>query len=220
MIIYQITNKVDGKIYIGQTIQELSKRIKSHFTDKSSHCTYLRRAINKYGRKNFEIKIVSTCKSPEEMNLKEAYYIEFFNSLAPNGYNLDSGGNNKKISEITKKKMSHAHMGKKRKPFSDEHRLNISRAHFGKSLSQKHKQSISLATRGSKNPNYGKKRSSETNEKIVLKKQRPIYVPEINKYFISIKEAAKKLNIKGTASIHRVLSGEKQTFRGYTFKRA
>jgi group I intron endonuclease len=95
----------------------------------------LHQAIKKYGKENFEIKVLARCDSLEEMNHREAYYIKLFNTLRPNGYNLMSGGGNSKHSEETKRKIAKANIGKKRpeelkqklrKPKSEAHKLKIS----------------------------------------------------------------------------------------------
>jgi group I intron endonuclease len=70
------------------------------------------KAILKHGSDNFEIKILSTCSSLEEMNHREQYYIRLFNTLSPLGYNVKSGGHNSRMSEETKKKISNSLKGK------------------------------------------------------------------------------------------------------------
>ena len=120
MIVYKITNKITGKSYIGQTVSSLSKRWSDHNSSKKN-CTYLKRSIEKYGKNAFQIKILVRCNNIEEMNHREQYYIKLFNTLAPNGYNLESGGNNKRLHEETKLKM--------RKPKSEEHKKNMKLNH-------------------------------------------------------------------------------------------
>jgi group I intron endonuclease len=88
MIIYKVTNKVNGKIYIGQTVSNLEHRISQHFCAKKS---YFHNALHKYGRENFEWKIIEYCESKEEMNEMEFHYIKQYNSVE-DGYNLTYGG--------------------------------------------------------------------------------------------------------------------------------
>lgn len=87
--IYKITNNLNGKIYIGQSI-DIEKRfyMHKHFYHKDS---YIDQEINKYGIYNFEFSIIELC-SKEELDQKEIYYIAFYNSFYPNGYNLTKGG--------------------------------------------------------------------------------------------------------------------------------
>lgn len=93
--IYKITNTINGKQYIGQSIN-IEKRIKEHFWKASNmnDCSYntaIHQAIRKYGAENFEWNIVEEC-SIQDIDQKEQYYIKLFNTLAPNGYNILQGG--------------------------------------------------------------------------------------------------------------------------------
>jgi group I intron endonuclease len=102
--IYKITNKEDGKIYIGQTTQILEDRWRQH-KKIGSNCRYLKRAFNKYGIDNFEFKLICICFD-EDLDKYEIQYMEQYNSMVPNGYNLRKGGNSGKHHEETKKKIS------------------------------------------------------------------------------------------------------------------
>lgn len=98
MYIYKITNKINGKIYIGQTIHSIHSRFLKHKTIariKNRDYKAIHKAINKYGEDNFVLELVEECHSMEELNNKETEYIKQFNSLVPNGYNLCTGGFNK-----------------------------------------------------------------------------------------------------------------------------
>lgn len=83
--IYKTTNKLNGKIYVGQH--------KGTFTLKYlGSGKLLKRAINKYGTKNFYVEFIDYCETFEEANNKEKYWINKLNSLFPNGYNIANGG--------------------------------------------------------------------------------------------------------------------------------
>lgn len=112
MVIYMITNKLNGKRYVGQTTGSLNLRWKSHCKNSKSKHGIFHLAVHKYGKENFEIKVLAKCNSIEEMNHREVYYIRLLNTLAPNGYNLDSGGKNKTLHQITRNKISESHKGK------------------------------------------------------------------------------------------------------------
>lgn len=92
--IYKIENRVNGKVYIGQSIN-IEHRWTGH--RKSIHgCgeayNYpLYQAIRKYGLENFEFSILEEC-DVKELNEKEIYYIKINNSFIPNGYNQTFGG--------------------------------------------------------------------------------------------------------------------------------
>jgi len=102
-IIYKITSP-SNKVYIGQTIHTLEKRIKGH-KKISSNCTLLKRAIDKY-RDEMKYEIIEEV-SNELLDEREIYWIKYYNSLAPSGYNCSAGGNNKKeLSDLLKDNIS------------------------------------------------------------------------------------------------------------------
>jgi group I intron endonuclease len=113
MIIYKITNTINNKVYIGQTIVKLSDRISGHYADskrdRKTKCkTKISKAISKYGFENFHFEIIDKASSQEELNEMEEKYIKMFNSnIDEHGYNLLSGGHqNGKHSDETKAKIS------------------------------------------------------------------------------------------------------------------
>ena len=87
-IIYKITNKVNGKSYIGQTRYTIEFRWKQHQHKKDN--TYFHNAIKKYGIENFSIEILEECNI-EDLNSREIYYIAKYDTFN-NGYNLTIGG--------------------------------------------------------------------------------------------------------------------------------
>jgi group I intron endonuclease len=110
MIIYKVTNKIDGKCYIGQTIGALEKRKRGHKTRyRNKQNIYFYNALNKHGWDNFEWEVIEECSSKEEMNEMEFHYIKQYDSFGNGGYNLSWGGEGKfgyECSDETKKKMS------------------------------------------------------------------------------------------------------------------
>lgn len=104
--IYIIKNKLDkSKVYIGQTRTTIEKRWTQH--KSASRCkpknSVLYNAMNKYGVDNFEIfqleKIEKENKEclVNKLNELEIYYIKYYNSIVPNGYNITKGGYNSSI---------------------------------------------------------------------------------------------------------------------------
>lgn len=85
--IYKITNNINGKIYIG-------KRKKSKFDESYwGSGKHIKNSINKYGKENFTREVIEWCPTEEELNNREKFWIEYFDSLNPEiGYNLVSGG--------------------------------------------------------------------------------------------------------------------------------
>ncbi len=90
MFIYKITNKINGKIYIGQTIRPIEQRFKRHINDATNNIvdTHFSRAIRKYGKENFYIECIDTANTQEQLTQKEQYWIKKYNSTNVNiGYN-------------------------------------------------------------------------------------------------------------------------------------
>lgn len=104
MIIYKITNEINGKCYVGQTKLTIRERWYGHCSKNG--CTAMHNAIVKYGRENFTIEQIDSATSEDELNQKEAYWIEKLNTLCPNGYNLRTGGDRFELSEKSKERVS------------------------------------------------------------------------------------------------------------------
>lgn len=94
--IYKITNLVNGKIYIGQSVNIKERWIKEKNSafNSASHVynNPLSRAFRKYGLENFSFEVIEECTATELDN-RERYYIYLYKSLTPIGYNLTDGGN-------------------------------------------------------------------------------------------------------------------------------
>ena len=94
--IYKITNNINQKVYIGQTIMTPVQRWQKHRSDAKLNKPYpLYRAMNKYGIDNFSFEILEEVKV-EELDEKERYYINLYHSYInfenSNGYNATLGG--------------------------------------------------------------------------------------------------------------------------------
>lgn len=99
MYVYKITNIINNKVYIGQTINPIEKRFHRHIQDAISNRldTHLARAIRKYGPEQFKIELIDTANDQEELTKKEYYWINYYDSVNK-GYNetnskLKCGGN-------------------------------------------------------------------------------------------------------------------------------
>ena len=91
--IYKITNTVNQKHYIGQTIHDAEKtRIRDHFNYAYRSNIILSRAIEKYGKDAFTHEILHDGIIPALLDSYEIEAIKKFNTVVPNGYNLNRGG--------------------------------------------------------------------------------------------------------------------------------
>lgn len=124
MFIYKITNKINGKIYIGQTIRPIQQRFNRHMNDAINNVidTHFSRAIRKYGKDNFYIECIDKAKNQENLTQKEQYWIQKYNSTNPLiGYNETDainkcGGNTYKSKtkeelNVIKKKIRQSQLG-------------------------------------------------------------------------------------------------------------
>lgn len=97
--IYKIENKVNGKVYIGQSkhIQKRWNEHKMHLRNNKHYNQYLQHAWNKYGEENFEFSILEECDCDKIDDL-EIHHIKEHNSTEKErGYNLQFGGKGEKI---------------------------------------------------------------------------------------------------------------------------
>ena len=193
-VIYCYTNKINGKRYVGQTIQKLRKRHGQHLSGKQ----LIDKKLKQYGVENFKLEVLHLADI-YSIDMLEKHYIICLNTIVKNGegYNISSGGSNgnvwinktdEEIEEI-KRKMSEAKKGKyigennhsfgKRK--SEETRRKLSEnlkgkfigennPFFGRKHSEEAKRKMSEAKKGKyigeNHPNYGKKHSEETRRKM------------------------------------------------------
>lgn len=105
--IYLITNKVNGKKYVGQTRNTIQKRWNGHKSSANSENKESKQALhfamNKYGIENFIVECLDnfSCKTIDGLskilNEKEIYYIDLFDTTTPKGYNLTLGGDSGNI---------------------------------------------------------------------------------------------------------------------------
>jgi len=172
--IYTITNKVNGKLYVGKTNNFVYRMSKHKYTlrNKIHINEHLQRAFNKYGEESFDFEILEECKE-EYLYSQEHYWCNMLDAFNYNkGYNmkpthpLNKAGNSVEAIEKTKKaltgkKLSLEHklklsLAKQGRKLSDETKLKMSQASKGNKKSEEHKQKISESKKGDKNPRFGK----------------------------------------------------------------
>ena len=142
--IYLITNTINNHKYIGQTISyDINKRWNNYKKlNKNSIGYYFYNALIKYKLENFKFQIICICFD-NDCNKFEEYYINYYNTIVPNGYNLRSGGLNSKQHPETIEKRRISNLGKKR----TEDKIYRSERHhmFGKTISDEQKLKLSIS---------------------------------------------------------------------------
>lgn len=133
MIVYTITNKVNGKKYVGQTSKTLARRWNNHkAAARRGASTAIANALRKHGEECFQTEIVFESDNIQEIYRQEQESIKLLNTRAPNGYNLSDGGESgafgMKFSQESRERLSQAMMGHE---VSEETRQKISRGHIG-----------------------------------------------------------------------------------------
>lgn len=124
--IYKITNKINGKCYIGQS-NDIHRRWKQELAPNAKLNPHLARAFEKYGIDNFEFEIIEECQR-EQLNEREQFYIEIYHSIDPKlGYNKTEGGDGNLgrhfiMSEEQKEKIRKANTGRK---YTDDKLVNV-----------------------------------------------------------------------------------------------
>jgi group I intron endonuclease len=125
--IYQIKNKVNGKIYIGSSVN-IDKRWKYHryYLNKNEHHNVLlQRSWNLYGESNFEFEIIEQFDDPALLLEREQHYLDTLQTTKPeNGYNLCPNANSMrgyKYSEEQKQKMSELRKGQGNQHYGKKH---------------------------------------------------------------------------------------------------
>ena len=138
------------KQYVGQTIcKDVERRWSQHRKcDGKTIGRYLLAAYNKYGIENFKFQIICICFD-EDCNKFEEEYVNKFNTLVPNGYNLRAGG-----------------MNSKQHPESIRLRVEKNKGRKYGPLSENTKKKLSDGRLGNKNPNFGKKITKERQTKL------------------------------------------------------
>ena len=234
-IIYMIRNKINNKIYIGQTVNKRGFKgrysyegvgiERVYLSNKnlyekgySGYNMHLIKSIEKYGFDAFEIdEEFDIAYSQEELNKLEYMYIEIYKTRDPKyGYNHRYGGSNGKLSKSTINKITSKIKGIKRsKEFKENDRIK----HLGKLNAM-------YGKKGELSPNYGKHISEEQKQKIREAmtggnnpKAKAVYCEEFKEIRLSANEWARELNIP-KYGIHKCCKNTLKQTHGYHFRYA
>lgn len=221
--IYKITNTVNEKIYVGQTVKTIEERFDAHIKKAKQHPNrYLYDAMNHYGYDKFKVSQIEECDN-SLLDERERYWIARLDCMIPNGYNMTEGGGggdtwtNNPHKELTSMKLIVANRGKKRsKEFCDN-------------LSEKF--------RGRNGSSDAAKRAAETRKKHIVEQcgyssweEREEYQKDLNRLFRNrdnfhhTEEAKKKMSefrlgksleeIYGEETAQRIRKGRRERFSG------
>ena len=200
--IYCITSP-SGKKYIGQTIRNYEKRFKEHCS-LSNSCIILEKAIRKYGKDKMKFEILLIIDN-ELLNEYEIKFIDIYNTLEPNGYNIRTGGTKAKHSEASCQRMREAKLGDKNH-------------NFGKPRTAETKKAISEAKSGEKHHFHGKELSSE--HKLKLSASNKKCHPELPMYMVYVKERPEQYQASGYSIVnHPSLKTKYFTTKNYPMKK-
>lgn len=207
--VYKHTNKINNKVYIGQTCQKPEYRWGKN-GNNYIQCPYFWKAIQKYGWENFQHEILETDIPQNKINEREQFYILQYESYKEDrGYNCSKGGQNcpNTISEATREKYRENMKKRWEQPgykeyfsqlmkdkYADEQYYN---SHVRAQLSEEHRKAIKEATIN----------TSHWNEKAVI-------CLETNEIYKSSGEAGRILQINSN-NIRSVCTGERRTAGGY-----
>lgn len=220
--IYKITNNINNKIYIGQTIKARpTDRFSQHrylarHSGQEKSISYLHQAMAKYGVDNFSFEIIENIEN-DKLNEREQYWIAQYNSLVPQGYNLTIGGEGalghsrpQTLEEREKRKQSNKQfyidhpealqqMSERTKKLweNEEYRRKVTESN--KRFAQEHPK----MNKGQNNPMYGRHHTEEALTKIrahaVTRKTKIVQLDkdtlEEIQVFDGIKDAEKALGV-------------------------
>lgn len=241
--IYVIRNLVNGKVYIGQSVN-VDDRLAHHKSElrHNRHTnTYMQRAWNKHGEDNFTFEVLLPCEE-KYLDVFEKYFIFSYDAMnRKHGYNRESGGSLlKHISKESRAKMSASktgvYNGDKNPMYgvhlklSEERKRHLSESMSGSgnpmygvhlSLTEERKQQMSENMKGEKNPFYGCKHTEETKQRMREKQHlaKPVICVETGVVYRSACEAERQTGI-GCSNINKCCAGKQHTAGNYHWRYA
>lgn len=220
--IYKITNKKNNKIYIGQTIKKRpSDRFSQHrylanHLNQDNGVSYLHRAMNKDGVNNFIFEVIEEVDNIL-LNERECYWITYYNSKTPNGYNITNGGSGtsgyarpQTLEEKQKRQKSNKQFFKDHPEKIEEVKKRTTQLWQDEDYRKKVTEGVRKfydehpdMFKGKNNPFYGKKHTEESLKKIKeASKKRQLKIAKLDKetekiitIYNGVKEAEKDLQV-------------------------
>lgn len=195
--IYKHTNQITGKVYIGQTCLKPEKRWNNGQGYSKQPIFY--QDIQKYGWENFKHEILEKDIAAKDINDREKYWISYYQATNPEkGYNQLIGGS-----------VGYIHTKQQKQQISQSLKQYY-QTDAGKSFMKIKKMNM----QGENNPNYG----NHSFQGLGSKRSKPVYYFELNRYFGSVREAARMLDIKSAGGISQCCLGRQKKANGYTWR--
>ena len=229
-IIYKATNKINNKVYIGQTIRTLEERIYYHYYRAANQPeithTHFINAIRKYGQEAFQWEIIDSAENKDELDNKEKYWIQYYDSIH-NGYNIQAGGNEQSTAKFLiacgakpfyAYRVNGEFLGEFLSCRAFSRQFNVADTHISDVLNKKYNSYCGFIVI------YKEEFTEELLEQR-LKKAKQSFRPfiaqnlktqEIFGPFTSMKECREQLKLKSN-HIGEVLKGIRKSQEGYTF---
>jgi len=202
MVIYEIANSINDRKYVGKT--------KNNRDSYYGSGILIIAAIKKYGRENFKKEIIEYCKSIDELNEKEIYWIKELNTLVPNGYNIGTGGeggdtftNHPNKEEYRKNKS----IASKKLWKNKDYREHLIRTKIGTKRTEESKKRISEANKNKPKSASHRKALSKAWEK------RKIEKPHTEETRRKRSESMKGKNVGKYIQIHEFLSPDGKIYK-------
>lgn len=208
MIVYKITNKINGKLYFGISKCSIKKRWNEHKSKSRSGKSHLSLAIKKYGVSSFCIELIRECFSEKEMYDLEIDFIKKYKTNNPlYGYNNSCGGEvsskGKTLSDETRRKISEYQKVRDRKPHSEQAKKNMSILAKGRDMTELIKKSA-LKRKGKQSHNICSV-SKYSNNNVFIEK------------YSSLTLAAKSVNGR-TSAFCALKRGRLKTYKNFIWK--
>lgn len=220
-IIYIVTNKINNKYYIGQTIKNLNERRRNHKKDTKRKKTHFYNAILKYGWDNFTWKTIYHNIPFQQLNNMEIWCIANYNTYY-NGYNSTLGGDDNPMNNPESRRKSS--LTQRGKILSEEHKNKISKGISGKNnpmANPKNRLKLSKLRKGNKNPFYGKQHTNEIMCKIIEANSKSYEITDPENSVFIIKNLAKfcRDNSLSPGCMYDVINKKRKSHRGYSCKK-
>ncbi len=180
LIVYLITNKINGKVYVGKTERTLELRWRDHLNDsikRPNRSPFLYNAMNKHGVENFSIQKIASAETRQELDALEKLWIVKLHSMdAALGYNLTSGGTGGKLAPASLAKMAE----NQKKRLSSPEACAKCATRKGLKLSEETRSKMSVSQRGRKHSDATRAKMSAYHKQLGPEAMIHLYTPEMN----------------------------------------